>query len=156
MRRKTGPYLPGRISVSESAAGAVLLHSATGRTLLLHHVGEDRWCFPKGHVERGETLLEAARREVQEETGIGPVRFGPQVHSVRYCFHDPRRFVNVFKSTAYFLAWTDRDPPQLEEIFDRAEWVTLEEARERVPFDTDRAVIDAVVRELAPSVQDRP
>ena len=31
-----------------------------------HH----RWGFPKGHVEKGETALEAAKRECFEETGI--------------------------------------------------------------------------------------
>jgi len=33
-----------------------------------------RWCFPAGRVEPGETLLEAARRETLEEAGI-PIEF---------------------------------------------------------------------------------
>ena len=31
--------------------------------------GEEVWTFPKGHVEKGETPMEAALREVEEETG---------------------------------------------------------------------------------------
>jgi len=31
---------------------------------------ENRWCFPGGHIEQGETPEEAAVREVLEETGI--------------------------------------------------------------------------------------
>lgn len=32
--------------------------------------GLGRWSFPAGYVDRGEVLEEAARREVQEETGL--------------------------------------------------------------------------------------
>jgi 8-oxo-dGTP pyrophosphatase MutT (NUDIX family) len=37
--------------------------------LLMRH--DDRWDLPKGHVDPGETNLEAAYRELLEETGIG-------------------------------------------------------------------------------------
>jgi ADP-ribose pyrophosphatase YjhB (NUDIX family) len=29
------------------------------------------WSLPKGHVEEGEGILEAARREIYEESGVG-------------------------------------------------------------------------------------
>lgn len=37
--------------------------------LLMKHA--DRWDLPKGHVDPGETELETALRELEEETGIG-------------------------------------------------------------------------------------
>lgn len=40
--------------------------------LLMKHV--DRWDLPKGHVEAGESDLECALRETQEETGIDASR----------------------------------------------------------------------------------
>lgn len=40
----------------------------TGKMLLIQRNG--RWDLPKGKVEPGETLLQAALREVEEETGI--------------------------------------------------------------------------------------
>jgi bis(5'-nucleosidyl)-tetraphosphatase len=39
--------------------------------LLMKHA--DRWDLPKGHVDPGETDLECALRELQEETGITAV-----------------------------------------------------------------------------------
>ncbi len=49
------------------AAGG-FVSAPDGRMLLILRNG--RWDLPKGKVEPGETLLQAALREVQEETGI--------------------------------------------------------------------------------------
>ena len=49
------------------AAGGIV-SAPDGRMLLILRNG--RWDLPKGKVEPGETLLQAALREVQEETGI--------------------------------------------------------------------------------------
>lgn len=49
------------------AAGCVV-HDDAGNMLLILRNG--RWDLPKGKVELGETLLQAALRESEEETGI--------------------------------------------------------------------------------------
>ncbi len=42
----------------------------SGRVLLIHHRRLDTWLPVGGEVEAGETPLEAARRELEEETGL--------------------------------------------------------------------------------------
>ncbi|MGY2894705.1 NUDIX domain-containing protein [Deinococcus sp. UYEF24] len=42
-------------------------------SLLLHRRHDGLWSLPGGHVEPGESLEEAARRETVEETGIEPL-----------------------------------------------------------------------------------
>ena len=50
---------------------ACIVHE--GRLLMIQRATEPskgEWSFPGGHVELGETVLEAIRREVQEEVGL--------------------------------------------------------------------------------------
>lgn len=66
-----------------AAASAVLFHG--DRVLLVERgygPAAGRWSLPGGHIEPGETAEAAARREVQEETGLVAGRLEP------FCIHD--------------------------------------------------------------------
>jgi len=52
----------------ERSAGGVVFDPDGNVLLILDRYG--RWAFPKGHVEGGESDVQAAKREVREETGI--------------------------------------------------------------------------------------
>jgi len=143
---RSEPYRPSAPIVAEIAAGAVLLSESGEETLLLHERDEDRWCFPKGHVDPGESLADAALREIREETGLSEVRLGSEVEEVSYRFYQPRTQRNVQKTVVYFVAFTPERSAHPEKIFDRAEWLDLATARDRVRFPADRQVIEAVLR----------
>ena len=63
-------------------------HSAGGlvvrgkEILLIELDGGRRWQLPKGHLEAGESVLDAAHREVLEETGIDGKKVAPIGHLV--------------------------------------------------------------------------
>ncbi len=63
-------------------AGRAILRDAHGRVLLIRFVLPNMtfWATPGGGVEPGETLLQAARRELKEELGIAVELEGP-VHT---------------------------------------------------------------------------
>ena len=48
---------------------AVIIARKDGKWIFCKHKERDTYELPGGHRERGETILEAARRELQEETG---------------------------------------------------------------------------------------
>ncbi|QEG42927.1 bis(5'-nucleosyl)-tetraphosphatase [Roseimaritima ulvae] len=93
------------------AAGVLLLTRSQPRQfLLMKH--PDRWDLPKGHAEPGESAVQTAVREMQEETGIDPasVSLDPQfrhrsVYSVTYRKHPDQEFE---KRLTIFLGWVDQ------------------------------------------------
>lgn len=61
------------MKTSTRTAGGVVV-GPDGRIAVVSQRG-DSWSLPKGHVEAGEETEEAARREIEEETGITDLTF---------------------------------------------------------------------------------
>ena len=134
------------------AAGA-LVWRERGRhleVLLVHRPRYDDWSFPKGKLERGESLRTCAVREVTEETGV-PVALGQPLGRVSY-----RLGAGTRKEVVYWAA-RPLDPasparraqqavtPAPASEIDGVEWVRVKEARKRLERDADRDLLGALV-----------
>jgi len=58
---------------TESAGGIVC--NQRGEIALVVNGPTEYWGFPKGHIDEGEDIEAAARREIEEETGLRDVTF---------------------------------------------------------------------------------
>jgi 8-oxo-dGTP pyrophosphatase MutT (NUDIX family) len=134
----------------ERAAGAVLFREEGGRRLylLLRHQQGGHWGFAKGRVEPGESVFDAAMREIREETGISPVELVGGVSVVsRYPIQRGGRA--LLKTVTYFAAQVRGDSVTLSREHTDARWVTAAEAVRVLTHAESRRVLLSVDSELA-------
>ena len=107
------------------------------KVLLIKHKG-GHTSFPKGHVEKGETLKVTAKRETKEETGIDAEIKG------NICF------INTYvpkegyeKDVLFFIGEKigGELKPQLEEV-SFCDFFTKEEALEKLTYDIDKEILE--------------
>ncbi len=116
------------------AAGAVVFRRSEHGVRVLVLRAYKNWDFPKGLVEPGESELDAARREVEEETGLA---------GLEYPFGEEFKETLPYsgnKVARYYLAETDADKIELpvSPELGRPEhheyrWVSLDEAEDLLP-----------------------
>lgn len=137
----TGP----RRKVKERSAGAVVFsNTPDGTEYLLLRYGGGNWGFPKGHVEAGETDVQAAQREVGEETGI------PIEHQKLYeGFEDDtdyrfrRGSTLVEKDVIFFLIESTQREVKISHEHSGYAWLPYPQALQRVSFEGPRRILQA-------------
>jgi 8-oxo-dGTP pyrophosphatase MutT (NUDIX family) len=133
-------------AVEERWAGGIVVdvHEGAARIAVIarrNRAGRIEWCLPKGHLENGETLQQAAAREVAEETGIEG-RVLTELGTIDYWFATGDRRVHKYVHH-YLLEATgghltiENDPDH--EAIDVA-WLPLREAHEHLTFPNERRI----------------
>ena len=134
------------------AAGALVWREAGKNleVLLVHRPKYDDWSFPKGKVEKGESLRTCAVREVGEETGA-QIRLEQPLTPVRYKLNDgARKEVHYWAARVLpdgdpsLAARAAVDPAPATEI-DGVEWVATKVARKRLTHGVDRDLLGELV-----------
>jgi 8-oxo-dGTP pyrophosphatase MutT (NUDIX family) len=107
------------------------------------------WDFPKGHVEEGENDLQAAIRELGEETGILNARVvsGFQREMTYYFRH--KRHGLIRKTVVFFLAETPSRDVTISHEHSGFVFVPFEEATKRLTFPTARQMLRAAWEQLS-------
>ncbi len=146
------------MKIAHSAGGVVL--NRKGQILIVNQRGRS-WSLPKGHIEKGETVLGAARREIYEETGLRRLRFvkllgsyhRTRLGSARGETGGPLADSGTgLKKLTFFLFETDAervkpvDPDNPE-----ARWVAPDQAVLLLTHPKDQEFLNEVLRTLQPS-----
>jgi 8-oxo-dGTP pyrophosphatase MutT (NUDIX family) len=95
--------------------------------------------LPKGHPDPGESAIEAAAREIREETGVvaEPVR---ELGESRYWYRRDGRTIG--KVVAFFLfTYLEGDVEDHDDEVEEARWMSLEEARGALSYEAEREMV---------------
>lgn len=123
------------------SAGAVIFRREGNEIhYLLLHYELGHWDFPKGTIEKGETLEETALREIKEETGLQDIKFIEGFKEwIKYFFKQKGK--NVSKIVTYFLAETDRKEVKISFEHTGYSWLPFEEAVEQLTFKNSKEIL---------------
>jgi 8-oxo-dGTP pyrophosphatase MutT (NUDIX family) len=95
--------------------------------------------LPKGHVDRGETPIEAAGREVREETGLSgePVT---ELGESRYWYRRDGRTIGK-TVTFYLFRYLSGDTAEHDDEVEDVRWMALEQAEKELSHSAEREMI---------------
>ena len=128
--------------VPVAAGGGYVVRREAGGVELLLIFRRGAWDLPKGKLDDGESVREAAHREVCEEVGIKKKKLtvtadlGETVHGYLWA----RREAYAVKTTRWYAMTTtaERFKPETREGIEAVAWVPWAEAGERLGFETLR------------------
>ncbi|MFA6197537.1 MAG: NUDIX domain-containing protein [Patescibacteria group bacterium] len=110
------------------SAGVIVTRPDYRKVLVIRPMKRKDWEFAKGKLEPKESHIDAARRELNEETSIRNVKIRPHWRqNIEYRFALPHIGL-VHKTVTYYLA-TTRDRVRLSSEHGEYRWATWSEAR---------------------------
>lgn len=119
--------------------------------LLCRRHAENLWALPKGTPEPGESIEQAALREVREETGV-TAETEAVVGEIKYWFSRPQEGVRYNKTVHHFLMRpTGGDPGLHDHEFDEVKWVPAGEALRLMSYPNEVRI----VRQALELIQER-
>src|SRR5205085_5126092 len=109
--------------------------------------------LPKGHIDPGETAIQAAQREVREETGIDAEPLC-ELGEARYWYRRDGR--TVPKAVSFFLfSYRGGDVADHDEEVEEVRWIDLAEAELTLSHAAEREMVALALAYLEEAHEDR-
>lgn len=126
--------------IKETSSGGVVIF---GNTILLLKKFNGDWVLPKGRVEKGENIRDAALREVLEESGV-KAEINEYIGKANYEYRNLKQNQMVSKTVHWYLMKTNNMDctPQKKEGFVDALFVHIDKATSLVRYKDERDIIE--------------
>ena len=116
---------------------------------LLFIFRNNKWDLPKGGVEKKELIIDAAKREVTEETGVAEIIVEKKISETYHIFKKGKRF--RLKKTYWFkmsTTYMGKTNPQTEEGIEKTKWVSYKNIEDILndAFENIRIIVLEVLK----------
>lgn len=122
------------------AAGGIV-HNNKNEKLFIYRL--DKWDLPKGKMESGEGLEEAAIREIEEECGVTGLSINQQLNDTFHIYKLKDKL--ILKQTHWFdmkSSYEGELVPELEENITKVEWLSNSEIADKVLKNTYASIAE--------------
>lgn len=131
-----------------SSGGIIIKKGGNGIHILLVKDSYGRWTWPKGHVEKGETPIEAATREIGEEVGLKELRLIDEIARISYFYRREGKL--IYKTVLLFLfeaTGSQEIKVQLTELKD-ARWLDPKDALKKVEYKGAKGILKKAIEKF--------
>lgn len=124
----------------EFSAGGIIFNKQ-GQVLLTKNSSNKHWGFPKGNPNEGESMKDAALREVSEEAGV-TAEIITKVGDSHYVYTHPESKEKIFKIVSiYLMRYLFGDPKDHDWEVSEAIWAEPEKAFNILSFFADKQLL---------------
>ena len=130
--------------ITEKSAGFILIsdndsHNSDRSVLLLHYIS-GHWDFPKGNIESNENELQAATRELKEETGIENFTLLPGFkYILNYKY--TRKSTLISKQVTLFLASTKVNKVRISHEHIGYQWTDINSSVKQLTYSNAKSAL---------------
>ena len=144
--------------ITEKSAGFILIsdnfHTSDPSVLLLHYLS-GHWDFPKGNIEIDETEMQAATRELKEETGIEIFTLLPGFRYVLN-YKYTKKSTLISKQVTLFLASTNVNEVEISHEHIGYQWMEINTAVNQLTYSNAKTALTSAInflKDLTPNTK---
>jgi 8-oxo-dGTP pyrophosphatase MutT (NUDIX family) len=155
-KKSRGRRRGGKRPARERSAGGVVVRGEEVVVIVPTRRASDGsrvLALPKGHIDPGENALQAATREVREETGIVGELI-TELGETRYWYR--RDGQTIPKSVCFYLfSYVEGSTDDHDDEVEEARWIALQDAQSELSHTAEREMVARAVAYLEAERKDR-
>ena len=140
--------MKNNVEKTKSAGGVVI--NKDGLVLVVNQKGLS-WSLPKGHIDEGESALDAAKREIYEESGVNQLQFISELGSYqRYKISldggddmSEQKTITIFLFKTNQIELKPQDPENPE-----AKWIKVEDVVNLLTHRKDKEFFLSIINKI--------